>query len=123
MDLRVTNKQVETFQKEILYRVITEGYKSEYIKRQRRINSIKSPFIKVKGILQSILGENIEEMHEEEVIDLEGLFEENKRTRIMLNELNYKNCILYFDDTVKFGLNRANKIWRKKIQDGQISDS
>lgn len=123
MDLRVTNKQVETFQKEILYRVITEGYKSEYIKRQRRINSLKSPFIKVKGILQSILGENIEEMHEEEVIDLEGLFEENKRTRIMLNELNYKNCILYFDDTVKFGLNRANKIWRKKIQDGQISDS
>ena len=81
MDLRVTNKQVETFQKEILYRVITEGYKSEYIKRQRRINSLKSPFIKVKGILQSILGENIEEMHEEEVIDLEGLFEENKRTR------------------------------------------
>ena len=72
-NLDVTNRVTERFQKEILYEIIIKKSKTKFIKRQRRIIALKSPFVKVKGALQGILGENIEEIHEVEVIDLSGL--------------------------------------------------
>jgi len=116
-NLELTNRVTEAYQKDILYKVITEKYKSQYIKRQRRINALKSPFIKARGVLQGILGENIEEIHDDEVINFDGLIEENERTRIILDRLNFRECIEYFEDTLKYGLNRANKIWRIKDLD------
>ena len=116
-NLEITNRVTEAYQKDILYQVITEKYKSQYIKRQRRINALKSPFIKARGVLQGILGENIEEINDEEVINFDGLIEENERTRIILDRLNFHECIEYFEDTLKYGLNRANKIWRIKDLD------
>ncbi len=112
--LELTNRVTERHQKEILYEVITEKYKTQFIKRQRRINAIKSPFIKARGVLQGILGENIEEIREEEVIDLSGIEKENRRTKSLMDILDHRERIEYYLDTLKGGLNRANKIWRKK---------
>jgi len=113
-NLEVTNRVTERYQKEILYEIIIKKNKTKYIKRQRRIIALKSPFVKARGALQGILGENIEEIHEEEVIDLSGLEEENQRTKIIMNTLNILESIEYYKDTLKYGRNRANKTWRKK---------
>lgn len=113
-NLEVTNRVTERYQKEILYEIIIKKNKTKFIKRQRRIIALKSPFIKARGVLQGILGENIEEIREEEIIDLSGLEEENRRTKIIMNPLNILASIEYFKDTLKYGRNRANKIWRKK---------
>ena len=113
-NLEVTNRVTERYQKEILYEIIIKKNKTKFIKRQRRIIAFKSPFIKARGVLQGILGENIEEIREEEVIDLSGLEEENRRTKIIMNTLNILESIEYYKDTLKYGRNRANKIWRKK---------
>lgn len=112
--LEKTNRVTERHQKEILYEIITEKHKTQFIKRQRRINAIKSPFIKARGVLQGILGENIEEIREEEVIDLSGLEKEKRRTKILMDRLDHRERIEYYIDTLKGGLNRANKTWRKK---------
>ena len=113
-NLDVTNRVTERFQKEILYEIIIKKSKTKFIKRQRRIIALKSPFVKARGALQGILGENIEEIHEEEVIDLSGLEEENRRTKTLMNTLNILESIEYYKDTLKYGRNRANKTWRKK---------
>ena len=113
-NLEETNRVTERYQKEILYKIIIKKNKTKFIKRQRRIIALKSPFIKARGVLQGILGENIEEIHEEEVIDLSGLEEENRRTKIIMNTLNILESIEYYKDTLKYGRNRANKTWRKK---------
>ena len=113
-NLDVTNRVTERFQKEILYEIIIKKSKTKFIKRQRRIIALKSPFVKVKGALQGILGENIEEIHEEEVIDLSGLEEENRRTKTIMSTLNILESIEYYQDALKYGRNRANKTWRKK---------
>jgi len=113
-NLEVTNRVTERYQKEILYEIIIKKNKTKYIKRQRRIIALKSPFVKARGALQGILGENIEEIHEEEVIDLSGLEVENQRTKIIMNTLNILESIEYYKDTIKYGRNRANKTWRKK---------
>ena len=113
-NLDVTNRVTERFQKEILYEIIIKKSKTKFIKRQRRIIALKSPFVKVRGALQGILGENIEEIHEEEVIDLSGLEVENQRTKIIMNTLNILESIEYYKDTIKYGRNNANKTWRKK---------
>ena len=113
-NLDVTNQITERFQKEILYEIIIKKSKTKFIKRQRRIIALKSPFVKAKGALQGILGENIEEIHEEEVIDLSGLEEENRRTKTIMSTLNILEGIEYYQDALKYGRNRANKTWRKK---------
>ena len=113
-NLDVTNRVTERFQKEILYEIIIKKSKTKFIKRQRRIIALKSPFVKAKGALQGILGENIEEIHEEEVIDLSGLEEENRRTKTIMSTLNILESIEYYQDALKYGRNRANKTWRKK---------
>ena len=113
-NLDVTNQISERFQKEILYEIIIKKSKTKFIKRQRRIIALKSPFVKAKGALQGILGENIEEIHEEEVIDLSGFEEENRRTKTIMSTLNILESIEYYQDALKYGRNRANKTWRKK---------
>jgi len=113
-NLGLTNRITEGFQKEILYEIIIKKSKTKFIKRQRRIIALKSPFVKAKGALQGILGENIEEIHEEEVIDLSGLEEENRRTQTIMSTLNILESIEYYKDTLKYGRSRANKTWRKK---------
>ena len=113
-NLDVTNQITERFQKEILYEIIIKKSKTKFIKRQRRIIALKSPFVKAKEALQGILGENIEEIHEEEVIDLSGLEEENRRTKTIMSTLNILESIEYYQDALKYGRNRANKTWRKK---------
>lgn len=113
-NLEETNRVTERYQKEILYKIIIKKNKTKFIKRQRRIIALKSPFIKARGALQGILGENVEKINEEEVIDLSGLEEENRRTKIIMNTLNILESIEYYKDTLKYGRNRANKTWRKK---------
>jgi hypothetical protein len=113
-NLEVTNRVTEIFQKEILYEIIIKKSKTKYVRRQRRIIALKSPFVKARGALQGILGENIEEIHEEEVIDLSGLEEENRRTKKIMSTLNILESIEYYKDTLKYGRNRTNKTWRKK---------
>ena len=113
-NLEETNRVTERYQKEILYKIIIKKNKTKFIKRQRRIIALKSPFIKARGALQGILGENVEKINEEEVIDLSGFEEENRRTKIIMNTLNILESIEYYKDTLKYGRNRANKTWRKK---------
>ena len=102
-NLEVTNRVTERFQKEILYEIILKNSKTKYVKRQRRIIALKSPFVKARGALQGILGENIEEIQEEEVIDLSGLEEENRRTKTIMSTLNILESIEYYKDTLRYG--------------------
>ena len=113
-NLRKTNKVTLEYEKDLLYSLITEKHRNQFIKRQNRINALKSPFIKARGVLQGILGENIEEIRVVEVLDLSGLEEENQRTKKIIYLLSHSECLEYFNDTNKHGLNRANKMWRKK---------
>jgi hypothetical protein len=113
-NLRKTNKVTLEYEKDLLYSLITEKHRNQFIKRQNRINALKSPFIKARGVLQGILGENIEEIQVVEVLDLSGLEEENQRTKKIIYLLSHSECLEYFNDTNKYGLNRANKMWRKK---------
>jgi hypothetical protein len=102
------------YQKHVLFNVIVEKHHQLFIKRQRRINALKSPFIKARGVLAGILGENIEEINSEEVIDTSGFDEEKKRTSEIMDSLSYQKYLEYYNDTLKYGLNRTNKVWRKK---------
>ncbi len=113
-NLRKTNKVTLEYEKDLLYSLITEKHRNQFIKRQNRINALKSPFIKARGVLQGILGENIEEIRVVEVLDLSGLEEENQRTKKIIYLLSHSESLEYFNDTNKYGLNRANKMWRKK---------
>lgn len=114
--LEKTNTIAERHHKNLLYSKIIEKHKDQYIKRQKRIIAFKSPFVKARGVLQGILGESIENIQEEEVIDLTGLKEENQKTRNIINTLNYRESIKYFGDTQKHNLNRVNKNWKKKLK-------
>jgi hypothetical protein len=112
-NLESTNNVTESFQRDILHKVITIKNIDRYIKRQRRINSLKSPFIKARGVLQGILGENIEEIQDEELIDLTSLNEEHDLARNILDNLTYPECIEYFKTVLKNSLSKANKKWSK----------
>ena len=113
-DLEETNIHIKFFHKELLHRVIASKNIDRFIKRQRRINYLKSPFIKARGVLQSILGESIEEIRDEEVIDLSSLDEEQDVARNILDNHSYPECIEYFKEALKNSVTKANKTWSKK---------
>ena len=111
--LKANNIVSDAFQRDILYNVIIKKNISRYVKRQNQINSLKSPFIKIRGVLQGIIGESIEEIKEEEIIDLSSLDEVHQTTRLILDRLEYLECIDYYKDAMKSNLNRVNKKWNR----------
>ena len=111
--LQETNNHIESYQKEILHSEITKKNIDRYIKRQRRINSLKSPFRKARGVLQGILGESIEEIQDEELIDTSSLDEEHEVAKSILDDHTYTECIEFFKQVQKNNLNRVNKKWVK----------
>ena len=111
--LQETNNHIESYQKEILHCEITKKNIDRYIKRQRRINSLKSPFRKARGVLQGILGESIEEIQDEELIDTSSLDEEHEVAKSILDDHTYPECIEFFKQVQKNNLNRVNKKWVK----------
>ena len=111
--LEANNIVTDAFQREILYNVIVKKNISRYVKRQNQINSLKSPFVRIRGVLQGIIGESIEEIKEEEIIDLSSLDEIHVTTKEILNRLEYLECIDYYMDAMKSNLNRVNKKWNK----------
>ena len=115
INIKETISVTEKYQKDLLYKIITVKYRDQYINRQRRINTLKSPFIKAREALHGLLGDNIEKIRVEEYIDTSGLEEEYKKTKKIMNELNYRQMINYYHDALKHGLNRANNNWIRKI--------
>ena len=111
--LKTNNIVSDAFQRDILYNVIIKKNISRYVKRQNQINSLKSPFVKIRGVLQGIIGESIEEIKEEEIIDLSSLDEIHQTTKGILDRLEYLECIDYYKDAMKSNLNRVNKKWNR----------
>jgi len=58
-NLGLTNRITEGFQKEILYEIIIKKSKTKFIKRQRRIIALKSPFVKAKELYREFLGKTL----------------------------------------------------------------
>jgi len=114
-ELEKTNQVIFDFEKELIYRIVTEKYSRQYINRQRRINALKSPFIRLKEILQDVLGENMEKIRIEEVLDLSELENEKKRTWQIISNFSYIECLTFLSDVKKHGLKTANKKWEYKI--------
>lgn len=112
--LNKTTPVIEVYQKDLLYKIITLNYRDKYINRQRRIYTLKSPFFKAREALHGMLGDNIEKISVEEYIDTSVLEEENKKTKNVINALDYRQIIHYFHDTLKQGLKRANNKWTRK---------
>jgi len=103
-----TEDVVLSFQKELIYEIVTNQFSDQYIKRQRRLNTIKSPFIKAREILQEILGENIEKIETEEYIDMTPVEVEKKKSRKILTHLSYEESIKYLLGANKHGLKQMN---------------
>lgn len=115
-DLKKTEQIILDKERDLIYRVVLEKYTKQYVNRQRRINTIKSPFKKARIILQDLLGENMENIQIEEVIDFSPVELEKKVTKKILSKLSYSECLTYLSDTKKHGLKNTNKHWRKKIE-------
>ena len=114
-ELEKTNQVILGFEKELIYSIVTEKYSRQYINRQRRINALKSPFRRVREILQDALGENMEKIRIDEVLDLGTLENEKKRTWQIISNFSYIECVTYLGDVKKHGLKRANNIWEEKV--------
>ena len=106
--LRKTEEVVLDFQKELIYEIVTKRFSDQYIKRQKRLNALKSPFIKVREILQEVLGENIEKINTQEYIDTTPVDVEKKNTRKNLSCLSYEESINYLVNVNKHGLRKTN---------------
>ena len=107
-NLRNTEEVVLSFQKELIYEIVTKQFSDQYIRRQKRINTLKSPFTKAREILQEILGENMEKIMTEEYIDLTPVDIEKKNTKEILSHLSYEESIKYLLDVNKHGLKKTN---------------
>ena len=110
-----TDRVTDKYQRDILHRVIVNKNVDRYVKRQRKIQSLKSPFLKIKDTLQGILGENIEEIRDEELIDLSSQDDLHETSKKILESLEYLDCITYFKEAIKKNLKRTNNKWVKKI--------
>ena len=115
-DLTKTDQVILKHERDLIYTVVIEKYTKQYINRQRRINSIKSPFKRARNILQEILGENMEKIQIEEVVDLLPLETEKKVTKDITSKLSYSECFTYLSDTKKHGLKNTNKFWKEKMK-------
>ena len=111
-----TNPVTDKFQREILHRVIVNENIDRYVKRQRQIKSLKSPFLKIKDTLHGIFGENFGEIRDEELIDLSSQDELHETSKKILKSLEYLDCITYFKDAIKNNLKRANNKWVKNAR-------
>ena len=99
-----------SFQKDLIYDIITKQFSDQYIRRQKRINTLKSPFTKAREILQDIIGENVEKIKTEEYIDMTPVDIENTKAKEILSHLSYKESIKYLLDVSKHGLKKTNTI-------------
>ena len=106
--LRKTNEEVIQFQKELIYEVVTKQFSDQYIRKQRRLNSLKSPFMKARELLQEMLGENIEKIATEEYIDMSPVEIEKDNTREILENLSYEESVKYIIEANKNGLKKTN---------------
>ena len=111
-ELEKTNPNILNKYKELIYEVIADRYTKQFMRNQRRINALKSPFRIVKSALQEVLGENIEPVMVEEVIDTTQLENEKNKSREILENLSYQECLNFLQTANKHGLKRANIIWK-----------
>ena len=111
-NMEKTNSVLLADIKNMIYQTVTKKYTEQFIKRQRRINVIKSPFKKVRNILQDVIGENIESLKAEEMMDTTLLEEEKSVTREILNSISYTDCLDFLKYSNKHGLKKANNTWR-----------
>jgi hypothetical protein len=109
-----TSQVVETQQKEILFQIIKEKHREQYIKNQRRIEALRSPFASALGALQSIFGEEQEKEEEKREIDTSVLDEDFEATRKYLEGMNYEEVLEFFHYFSRMGLKRANNRWVKR---------
>ncbi len=108
-----TEEVVERHQRELLFRIIKEKHREQYIKNQRRIEALKSPFKSALGALQSIFGEE-QEKEEEGEIDTSVLEEDFEATRKHIDGMSYEQVLEFFHDFSRMGLKRANNRWAKR---------
>lgn len=116
-NLKKTNEVILNNNKELIFKVVTAKYTRQFIKKQRRINTLKSPFKKIKTLLQEIIGENIEKVQIEEVIDTTQLENEKRITLEIIQNLLYSECLRFLLDINKYGLKQANTIWYKRFNE------
>jgi hypothetical protein len=110
--LEKTEEVVETHQRELLFHIIEEKHREQYIKNQRRIRALKSPFTSALSALQGIFGEEREE--EKGEIDTSVLDEDFEETRKYLEGMRYEQVLEFFNDFLRMGLKRANSRWAKR---------
>lgn len=109
-----TDGVVERHQRELLFRIIKEKHREEYIKNQRRIKALKSPFKSALGALQSIFGDGQEKEEEKKEIDASVLEEDFEVTRMYLDNMSYEQVLEFFQDFMRMGLRRANNRWTRR---------
>ena len=85
--LEDTNPIILEHNRELIFKVVVENHKAQFIRRQHRINSLMSPIRIVRELLQEIIGENVEKVQLEEVINLTPIKEDINNTRKILNNL------------------------------------
>ena len=103
-----TEEIVLNFQKDLIYEVVTNQFSDQYIKRQKRLNNIISPFKKAREILQDMLGENIEKIETEDYIDMTPVEIEKKKSKKIISHLSYEESVKYLFDAKKHGLKQTN---------------
>jgi hypothetical protein len=108
-----TDEVVERHQRELLFRIIKEKHREQYIKNQRRIEALKSPFKSALVALQSIFGEE-QDKEEEGEIDTSVLEEDFEATRKHIDGMSYEQILEFFHDFSRMGLKRANNRWAKR---------
>jgi hypothetical protein len=114
LDLEPTDIKISHMQKSIIHDAIIEKNIDRYVKRQRRIKSLKTPILKMRNVLQGIVGENIEVLHEEEFIDTSSQDEVHEFSKSILENLNFPDSIDYFHDVLRKNLINTNKKWAKR---------
>lgn len=102
-------------QKKIIHETIIKKNIERYIKRQQRIKSLKAPIFKVRNVLQGIVGDSIEELHDEEHIDTSSQDVAHELAKTVLENLNLPESVSYFHEVLKKNLNKTNKKWAQLI--------
>ncbi|MBD3207641.1 hypothetical protein GF319_15030 [Candidatus Bathyarchaeota archaeon] len=108
-----TTLHVEKYQKNLLLEVIKERHTEKYIAQQRRIMALRTPLSTAISAFQRILGG--EKKEQEVEIDTSVLEEDFEVTKRIFDQLDYRQSINFFNESMKHGLKRTNSIWIKKL--------
>jgi hypothetical protein len=103
----------EKFQKTLIFNIIKQRKRNQYITRKRRINAIRSPFSTTIRTVKGVLGVNSKDEVIEK-IDTSALEEDFKKTWEIIDNLEYSQLLKYYHETMKHNLKKTNNKWKKE---------